>query len=146
VPQTVLGVTVKKHTLTEIGFSEVQCTNEGKDDPLYNGLAGHQMVYQWHKDTFTIPPGAVRLATSEKTENQAFRAGRNAYGIQYHNEISTKRLDTRLHEPSDKQESTDALCSDENERIISERPRYYSRYQEQTREMFENFLRIADLL
>ncbi len=142
---TVLGGTVKKHTLTEIGFSEVQCTDEGKNDLLYAGLAGHQMVYQWHEDTFAIPPGAVRLATSAKTENQAFRYGHNVYGIQYHIELTPTMLDTWLHEPSLKQEIVNALGSDEYERIISERSRYYSLYKEHTRILFENFLRIGEL-
>ena len=143
---TVLGGTVKKHTFTEIGFSEVQCTDAGKNDPLYAGFVGHQMVYQWHEDTFTIPPGAVRLATSEKTENQAFRYGRNAYGIQYHIELTPTMLNTWLHEPSLKEEIVNAVGSNEYERIMSERSQYYALYKEHTRAMFENFLRIGGLI
>ena len=143
---TVLNGAVKKHTITEIGFSDVQCTNEGKHDPLYDGLSGHQLVYQWHEDTFDIPPGAVRLATSEKTENQAFRYGRNAYGIQYHIELTSAMLDTWLHEPSLKQEIVTTLGETEYERIINERPQYFAQYREHTRVMFENFLRIARLI
>ncbi|GAC1557525.1 MAG: type 1 glutamine amidotransferase [Ktedonobacteraceae bacterium] len=142
---TVLGGTVKKHTITEIGFSEVQCTDEGRHDPLYEGLAGRQLVYQWHEDTFDIPPGAVRLATSAKTENQAFRYGRNAYGIQYHIELTPTMLDTWLSEPSLKQEIINALGNSEYERIMSDRPQYYAQYREHTRVIFENFLRIATL-
>ena len=33
-------------------------------------------IFHWHLDTFTLPPGAVHLATSEQTEMQAFRIGR----------------------------------------------------------------------
>lgn len=143
---TVLGGVVKKHTITEIGFSEVQCTAEGRHDPLYEGLAGQQLVYQWHEDTFTMPPGAVRLATSEKTENQAFRYGRNAYGIQYHVELTPTMLDTWLHEPSLKEEIVNALGTSEYERIMRERPQYYTLYREHTRVMFANFLRIARLI
>ncbi len=141
-----LGGMVKKHTLTEIGFSEVQCTDEGRNDPLYAGLAGQQMVYQWHEDTFALPSEAVRLATSEKTENQAFRYGHSAYGIQYHIELTPTMLDAWLHEPSLKQELVSTRGSDEYERIISERSQYHSLYKEHTRVMFENFLRIAGLL
>jgi len=143
---TVLDGAVKKHTITEIGFSEVQCTDEGRHDPLYSGLAGHQMVYQWHEDTFDIPPGAVRLATSERTENQAFRYGRSAYGIQYHIELTPAMLDTWLHEPALKQEIVNALGNSEYERIMNERSQYYALYREHTRVMFENFLRISRLI
>jgi len=142
----VLGGTVERHTLTEIGFSEVQETDEGRRDPLYAGLAEQQLVYQWHEDTFTIPPGAVRLATSEKTTNQAFRYGRATYGLQYHIELTPEMLDTWLHEPSLKEEIIGALGETEYERIIQERPQYFTDYHRNTRRMFENFLRIAGLL
>ncbi len=143
---TVLGGTVRKHTITEIGFSEIQCTPEGRHDPLYEGLADGQLVYQWHEDTFDIPPGAIRLAIGERTENQAFRYGQNAYGIQYHIELTPAMLDTWLNEPSLKEEIAGAIGEDEYERIWRDRPQYYSRYREHTRIMFENFLRIARLI
>ncbi len=142
----VLGGVVKKHTITEIGFSEVFCTDEGRHDPLYEGLAGRQLVYQWHEDTFDIPSGAVRLATTEKTHNQAFRFGQHAYGIQYHIELTPTMLDMWLQEPSLKEEIVAALGEKEYERIMSERSQYYVQYKEHTRIMFENFLRISRLI
>jgi GMP synthase-like glutamine amidotransferase len=42
----------------------------------------------WHADTFTLPDGAVRLAQSDAYENQAFRFGRRAYGLQFHVEVT----------------------------------------------------------
>ena len=143
---SVLGGTVRKHTITEIGFSEVQCTEEGRHDPLYEGLGRVQLVYQWHEDTFDIPLGAVRLATSDKTENQAFRYGQNAYGIQYHIELTPTMLDTWLNEPLVKQDIVNTLGVNEYERIMRERPQYYGQYREHTRILFENFLRIARLI
>ncbi len=140
-----LGGTVKKHTLTEIGFSEVQSTDAGKHDPLYAGLSGRQLVYQWHEDTFSIPPNTVHLATSEKTPNQAFRYGRTTYGLQYHIELTPEMLDVWLHEPSLKEQIVATLGVEEYERIIYERPQYFAAYQYQARVMFENFLRIAGL-
>jgi GMP synthase-like glutamine amidotransferase len=141
-----LGGEVKKHTLIEIGFSEVLCTAEGARDPLYAGLDGRQMVYQWHEDTFAIPEGAVRLATSDKTANQAFRYGSMAYGLQYHIELTPAMLETWLHEPSLKKEIIATLGSEKYERVMSERTQYEQLYQEHTHIMFENFLRIAGLL
>ena len=115
-------------------------------DPLYVGLGGRQMVYQWHEDTFAIPDGAVRLATSTKTANQAFRYGQTAYGLQYHIELTPAMLETWLHEPSLKEEIIATLGGDEYERIMSERHQYERLYQEHTYILFENFLRIAGLL
>ena len=42
---------------------------------------------QWHGDTFDLPPGAIRLAGSPAYPNQAFKV-RNAYGVQFHLEVS----------------------------------------------------------
>jgi GMP synthase (glutamine-hydrolysing) len=42
---------------------------------------------QWHGDTFDLPEGATRLASSPEFENQAFRFG-SAYGVQFHLEVS----------------------------------------------------------
>ena len=42
----------------------------------------------WHGDTFSLPEGAVRLAGNDAYENQAFRVGERAYGLQFHVEVT----------------------------------------------------------
>jgi GMP synthase-like glutamine amidotransferase len=42
----------------------------------------------WHGDTFGLPDGAVLLAGNAAYENQAFRVGRRAYGLQFHVEVT----------------------------------------------------------
>jgi GMP synthase (glutamine-hydrolysing) len=66
----------------EKGVFPLQLTDEGRGDPLLAHLDGAEVV-QWHEDTFDLPPGAVRLASTEAYANQAFRAG-NAWGVQFH--------------------------------------------------------------
>ena len=44
-------------------------------------------MYQWHLDVFDLPDGAVRLARSDLSENQAFRYGERAWGLQFHPEV-----------------------------------------------------------
>ena len=47
------------------------------------------VTLQWHGDTFDLPAGAVRLASSPAYANQAFRFER-AYGVQFHLEVSAE--------------------------------------------------------
>lgn len=54
-------------------------------DPLFAALPITPDVIQWHYDAImALPPGAVLLAGSPGCENQAFRLGRLAWGIQFH--------------------------------------------------------------
>jgi GMP synthase-like glutamine amidotransferase len=73
----------------EIGWSTVSLTEEAADDPILGGLPRELEVLHWHGDTFTLPVGAVHLARSTSYEQQAFRCGRCAWGLQFHVEVDT---------------------------------------------------------
>src|SRR5690606_17672374 len=47
-----------------------------------------EMVYQFHREGFSLPKDATLLATADIYENQAFRYGENAWGIQFHAELT----------------------------------------------------------
>jgi GMP synthase (glutamine-hydrolysing) len=68
----------------EFGWHEVRPTEAGRADPVLSVLGDAAPTFHWHLDTFSLPPGAVHLATSAATELQAFRLGRATYGIQFH--------------------------------------------------------------
>ena len=54
-------------------------------DPLFRDVPLTPTVFQWHEDAIVeLPPGAELLAASPKYENQAFRVGGRAYGLQFH--------------------------------------------------------------
>ncbi|BCH34594.1 GMP synthase [Mesorhizobium sp. L-8-10] len=69
---------------TEFGWHQVGLTAEAKDDPVLGGLPESFPIFQWHDDTFSLPDGAVRLASSATVANQAFRIGRATYATQFH--------------------------------------------------------------
>ncbi|MFN3479827.1 MAG: type 1 glutamine amidotransferase [Thermodesulfovibrionales bacterium] len=86
----VLGARVYPGGVKEIGWYEVSLTEEGKRDQVMSQLSdnGKATVFQWHGDTFDIPDGAIRLASSELFENQAFRYSDGVYALQFHIEVS----------------------------------------------------------
>ncbi|MDD5259681.1 MAG: type 1 glutamine amidotransferase [bacterium] len=86
------GAAVIKAPEKEVGWFNVSLTLEAAHDPLLQGVDGPLEVFQWHEDTFTIPDGGVLLATAETCRNQAFRCGKNAYGLQFHVEVSTDMI------------------------------------------------------
>jgi len=45
-------------------------------------------VFHWHGETFSLPPGAIRIAESDGCENQAFQIGRSVIGLQFHLETT----------------------------------------------------------
>ena len=141
-----LGATVTLHQMAEIGFSQVELTGEGKNDPLFEGLPGYQQVIHWHEDRFDLPEGAVQLATNAHKENQAFRYGRRAYGTQYHIEVTPSMLDVWMYYPEYRKEMVKMLGVEAVEKFASDRARLYSLYREHTRIVFENFLRVGGLI
>ena len=67
----------------EIGYYPITPTEEGAammDWP--------KMIYQWHREGFSLPSGATLLAWGEEYPNQAIRVGENAYGVQFHAELT----------------------------------------------------------
>lgn len=88
----VLGARVYPGGVKETGWCEVDLTEEGRQDPCMAKLAvdGRRaaQVFQWHGDTFDLPQGAVRLASSTLYPNQAFRYGDHVYALQFHIEVT----------------------------------------------------------
>jgi GMP synthase-like glutamine amidotransferase len=86
-----LGAKVHIGAVHEIGLVPLTLTDDGNNDPFFAGLSALEAV-EWHDDTFDIPEGAVRLASSAACTNQAFRYGQRAYGLQFHPEVSPEML------------------------------------------------------
>jgi GMP synthase-like glutamine amidotransferase len=83
-----LGGEVTAGPAPEYGMGEVHLTPAANDDPVFGPAPTPLPCVHWHADTFTLPEGAVRLAQNDAYENQAFRVGRRAYGLQFHVEVT----------------------------------------------------------
>ena len=87
-----LGGKVYKGHVQEIGWYRITHSTAAADDPVFSIFPKELDVFQWHGDTFDLPPGAINLAGSAHYPNQAFKVGRNIYGLQYHIEATEQIL------------------------------------------------------
>jgi GMP synthase-like glutamine amidotransferase len=85
----------------EVGVMLVAKRDVSSRDPLFADLPWTPDVIQFHEDEIhVLPPSAEHLAASPKYDNQAFRVGESAYGLQFHIETTPEVvLDWALHSP-----------------------------------------------
>ncbi len=77
----------------EVGVMDVTLTKAGKVDRLMKGVSNSHSCLQWHGCEITkLPNAAEVLAKSKKCANQAIRVGNNAWGLQYHLEITENTI------------------------------------------------------
>jgi GMP synthase-like glutamine amidotransferase len=93
-----MGARVYRNAVKEIGWYEIELQPAASEDLLFAGSAARETVFQWHGDTFDLPPGAVHLALSRQCRQQAFRCGRAAWGLQFHVEMTAALVDAWLSE------------------------------------------------
>jgi GMP synthase (glutamine-hydrolysing) len=91
-----LGAAVGKAPRKEIGWFGVTLLPEARGDALFDLLPRRFPAFHWHGDAFTLPEGAVPLASSAMTPLQAFRMGDRAWGIQFHLETDEQVLEAML--------------------------------------------------
>jgi GMP synthase-like glutamine amidotransferase len=87
-----LGGEVRWNPVKEIGWCEV-AIEESPVAAHWFGNVRRFHAFQWHGETFTIPPRAVRLASSDYCANQAFGLDRHL-GLQCHVEMTPELIRT----------------------------------------------------
>lgn len=91
-----LGAKVYPGTGKEIGYAPLILTGEGKASCLRHLAPDETPVLHWHGDTFDLPAGAVRLASTPQYANQAFAWGKAALALQFHGEMAADGLEPWL--------------------------------------------------
>jgi GMP synthase-like glutamine amidotransferase len=84
----------------EIGWVDVELTDETADDPVFAELPRRFPAFQWHYYAFDLPAGACELARSGVC-SQAFRLGDAAWGVQFHPEVTRDLLASWVDESPD---------------------------------------------
>ncbi len=81
-----LGGTVAPNAVREIGWLPVRRVPNAAANDWLDGLAPKFEVFHWHGETFTIPPDASHILSSDACANQGFVVGK-ALGLQCHVEM-----------------------------------------------------------
>jgi len=136
---TALGGEVLKNEQKEIGWIEIQLSEDATHDDLMMMHPDKAQAFHFHGDYFTLPPGCVSLARSELTECQLFRYKKNVYGFQFHAEIDQPLLEImcRLNAEYMKSSGHDA------ESVIKESEDHLINYQLRCSSILNNWLDMA---
>ena len=88
----VLGAKVYPNNYKEIGWHPIELNAKALENKLFKGFAEKLTVFHWHGDTFDLPVNAIRLASSEACNNQAFLYNEKVLGLQFHFEMTERAL------------------------------------------------------
>jgi GMP synthase (glutamine-hydrolysing) len=140
------GGQVVKSPVKEIGLRDqdekyftVELTEEGKKDPLFNGLDHSFNVFHLHGETVIISENMKLLATGKYCRNQIVKVGSDSYGIQCHFELTPEMFEIWINEDPDLQ----AL---DIEQLRSDFVAIKDKYSQTGRQLFKNYLRLAGYL
>jgi len=90
------GGKVQKNPVKEIGWVPLAIEESPVSRQWLDGAASPFNAFQWHEDTFAIPPGATRILTGENCPNQAYVLDDRHLGMQCHVEITAEMIVTWL--------------------------------------------------
>ena len=99
-----LGADVRPNGQKEIGWYPLRREPGAVGDPLFETFETTETVFQWHGDTFSLPRGAVHLASSPLCAQQAFRYGETVYGLQFHVEVTETMIRAWLQHAGNRKE------------------------------------------
>ncbi|RQP22181.1 type 1 glutamine amidotransferase [Piscinibacter terrae] len=91
-----LGAAVKASSLPEIGWHAIEI-GDSAEARRWLGDGVEAPVFQWHEESFDIPPGATLLAGNESCPNQAFSIGQHL-AMQFHVELDEAKLEAWCEE------------------------------------------------
>ncbi len=94
-----LGMRVVDSPAPEVGWQAIELL-AGDETRRWFGDRQQATVFQWHFESFELPPGATRLAGSAACPQQAFAIGPHL-GMQFHIEVDAAKVDhwSREHSP-----------------------------------------------
>lgn len=95
-----LGGVITTSPQPEIGWQPITYESTDRTQEWF-GDAPTDTVIHWHYESFSIPTGAVRVATSQACPNQAWTIGPHL-AMQFHIEINEAKIDSWVHDDDPK--------------------------------------------
>lgn len=93
---------VKRLERPEIGWQKILVDDNATANDWWGHASGtHLLTFQWHQDTFDLPTGAVRIASSQFCENQAYVLHGIHLGVQSHLEMTPALIELSLERNGD---------------------------------------------
>ncbi|NTU60361.1 MAG: type 1 glutamine amidotransferase [Deltaproteobacteria bacterium] len=111
-----LGGAVGPSPAKEIGWLPVRKVPGAAASEWLEGLPDAFDVYQWHWESFTIPPGAERVLESDGCPNQAFAVG-GSLGLQCHVEMLPEMVEEWARSLSEEEHPRSATVQSREEML-----------------------------
>jgi len=117
-----LGGEVQKDEQMQVGWHPVNLTKEGKSLLAGTSLPDSFHAFEWHAESFSLPPGATPLFCDGDNHNQGYLHG-NFLAMQFHLEMTGELIETSLSHFAD---CLPPACGSvqSNEQILLDSPRY----------------------
>ena len=88
-----LGGPVTRNPVKEIGWGRVDVPGNASAERWFGSSLKSFEAFHWHGETFSLPPGAERIASSPYCENEAFALGAHL-AMQFHVEMTPELIRT----------------------------------------------------
>lgn len=138
-----LGGKVTKNQIKEIGWRDpdknlfkVYLTEEGKEDPIFEGIDSEFEIFQLHGETVELTRQMKVLGTGKYCKNQVVKCGENAYGFQGHIELSYDMFNTWIREDEDLKKIENSLLKADYEVVRK-------KYESTGKKILKNFLKLS---
>lgn len=81
----------------EVGTADCSLTDDGRSDPLMQGIPENFQAFVGHKEAVQrLPEGCVHLVSSPTCPYQMIRFGENVYATQFHPEADSDGFEVRI--------------------------------------------------
>lgn len=88
-----LGGSVSRLPRRLLEWAPIEPLPAAAGDPVLGALPEGARALHWNEDGFALPPDAVELLRPVSAGGEGFRAGRAAWGIQFHPEVDGETLE-----------------------------------------------------